>query len=217
MNKLNNEAFGVVQLILVTVIFGIIGATGFYVYNVQKNTSKAPVTTDIKKSQAAQDKTTTQAKKASEEDSWLLFETKYYSVRVPDGWKLESQDDNMVGYTNNIVYTKGTKAYVDTSVVGGKDGPVPFVLYYPKQNADQIVKEGDFLGNITTDSGLIVAKYKFVQKTDQEFIGYQKGDTAINYYFGSDGKNIQITHYYPEGGVDQSQYVDKLVKTLEVK
>jgi len=218
MKRLDRSGFGAVQVILVFVILGMIGGTGWYVYNAQKNTNKLVESTETKQSQSTKSTTaSTPAKVAAEEDAWLLFETKYYSVRVPDGWKLESQDDNMVGFTSNIVYVKGTKAYVDTSVEGGKDGPVPFVLYYPQQSHEQMFKEGDFEGNYPTITGLTVAKYKYVQQTDQEFIGYQKGDTAINYYFGKDGKYIQVTHYYPPGGTDQSQYVDRLVKTIQLK
>lgn len=219
--RVNQRGFGVLQLILLIVLVGIIGGTGAYVYKAQKDTKKSLDNTSQNLDQIAHDKQEGAAEDtAKEEDSWTLFEAsdKAYSVRIPDGWQGVALNDNVfVLDASKLVYKQGTKAQIEVLSDGGWDGPSPFMLYFPRQNYDQIVHEGVAEGDITTDSGLVVHKYKYVETKDPEAIGYAKGSTVYNYYFDAPGKYIQVGHVFPQGGTDQSAFVERLIKTTQVK
>lgn len=155
-----------------------------------------------------------------EEDSWLQFtpSDKAYSVRIPDGWQAVALYDNLyVREASKMTYSKGTKATVQTMSEGGWDGASPFSLYFPRQNADQIVKEGTKEGTLTTRSGLTVEKYHYIQKTEPEGIGYQNGAHVYNYYFGADGKFIQVQHVAGPEDTHQFKLVERLVETITVE
>lgn len=220
MVSINQKGFGAVQLVLLVVLVGLIGGTGFYVYKSQKNTKNS--------NSASTDQTSTEQEEnvsygddiVDINDNWLVFTSsdKAYSVRVPDGWDGVALYDNLyVRDSAKLVHKQGTKAKIELLEEGGWDGASPFALYYPKQNADQIVREGVKQGEIKTDAGLTVHKYKFVQEVEPDGIGYQKGDTVYNYYFDADGKFIQVSHVYSQGGADQSAMVEELIKTITVK
>lgn len=155
-----------------------------------------------------------------EEDSWLLFAPldKAYTVRVPDGWQAVALYDNLyVRDVSKLAYKKGIKATVQVMNEGGWDGSSPFSLYFPRQNADQIVKEGTKEGTLTTQTGLIVEKYHYLQETEPEGIGYQKGAHVYNYYFGAEGKFIQVQHVAGPEDAHQFKLVERVVETITVK
>lgn len=247
MKSVHNQQNGIAPILalIAIVVVGAICTAGYVVYkNNQKDTKPSvsqsnevidsfaecvaagnPIMLSFPEQCAANGKTFTNPdqsleKPSIEEENWYEFTpaTNRYSVRIPDGWEAVSLSGNLyVRDPANLVYKQGTKAKVDVLTEGGWDGPSPFVLYYPEQNYDQIVREGDKQGEIKTTQGLVAQKYKYVETKEQEAIGYQKGDTVYNYYFGADGKYIQLTHYFTAGGTDQSATVERLIKTINVK
>lgn len=217
MANFNQRGFGAIQLVLLFIIVGLIGGTGYYVYKAQQNTNKSLDSTNKNLQTLSEDKSATSAK---EEDSWLLYEPsdKAFSVRIPDGWEGVALYDNLyVRDSAKMVYTKGTKAKVEIMNEGGWDGASPFGLYYPKQNSDQIVREGIEQTPLKTVSGLTVHKFIYNQEADPDGIGYQKGSKVYNYYFDAEGKHIQISHVVNPGDTDQHELVERLIKTILIK
>ena len=213
----NQKGFSAVEGLLVLVIIGVIGGVGYYVYNSRKETTKYQDNANKSSLEVAT------GKKQIEKDEvadWLLYEPteKQYSIRIPDGWNLENlQSSNLYGrLPANITYKSGTKATV-TSTEGGWDGASSFSLYYPKQNADQIVREGKEQGTITTNAGPKAHKYYLLQETDPVGIGYAKGSKVYSYYFDADGKYIQVQQYVLPGQTEQTELIEKSIKTLQIK
>jgi antitoxin component HigA of HigAB toxin-antitoxin module len=217
MKKLYQKGFSALEVVLIIVIVGLLAGVGYFVYKSKNETNKSLDNTSSNVSHL-QEKAK-EDKQATEEDSWLLFtsEKKTYSIRVPDGFKAISHYGNLYVMTDeNLTYKKGTKATVQTVNEGGWDGAVPFALYYPEQNADQIVREGTQQGTIKTNQGLTAAKYIYNQTTEPEGPGYQKGDKAYLYYFDKDGKYIQISYVVSSGDTDQHELIERQIKTLTV-
>lgn len=217
------NGFAHVQILLITGVVAITGLAGFLVYKAQQNTKKAQDSiANLSNEQTKSEEKTgsTGQVTTKEEDSWLLFtpEDKAYSIRVPDGWDGVSLNGNLyVRDLNKFVYTKGTKATVEMLAEGGWDGAGPFQLYNPGIYAEEIVREGTAQGEIKTDAGLTVHKYIYLQETEPEAIGYQKGSKVYNYYFDGDGKYIQVSHVVFPGASDQSELVERAIKTITVK
>lgn len=237
MTDLNSKGFTVIETLLIIAIVAIVGAVGWYVYDQRKDESAQsaitnfdecvaagnPVMESYPEQCAADGRTFTnpnqKVTEAKEEDSWFLFEptNKKYTLRIPDGWKATELSSNLyVRDASSLEYIKGTKATVEVLSEGGWDGASPFALYYPEQNSDEIVKEGTKVGEILTDEGLKVEKYRFVQTTNPDGIGYQKGDTAYSYYFEADGRYIVVSHVFSEEAKDHSETVERLIKTIKV-
>lgn len=238
MKTLNKKGFSAVEVTLVLVVVGFVGTIGWYLYERRQGDSPAqmsitnfdecvaagnPVMESYPEQCAANGQTFTNPNQkvadTKEEDSWLLFEptNKQYSLRIPDGWKATELTSNLyVRDVANLEYIKGTKATVEVLSEGGWDGASPFSLYYPEQASDEIIKEGDKVGVILTEEGLKVEKYKYVQTTDPDGIGYQKGDTVYNYYFGLDGEYVVVSHVFSKASDDQSATVERLIKTIKI-
>lgn len=219
MQRNSQKGFGVLHILLLLVLVGIIGGTGYYIYKTQQDSKKREDAAAAQSDQAKTADDAAEEKVVNEEESWFLFEAsdKAYSVRIPDGWEGVALNDNVyIRDSAKLVFKQGTKAQIEILPEGGWDGASPFALYLPRQNYDQIVREGTAEGDITTASGLVAHKYKFVQVTDPEGIGYSKGDTVYNYYFDAPGKYIQVSHVFAEGGTDQTALVERLIKTIQV-
>lgn len=219
--KLRNQTgFGAVQLLLFVILIGLIGGSGYYVYKVQQNTNKSLDSANKTLEELAEKKQDQPETSTKEEDSWFLYEPsdKAFSVRIPDGWQGIALYDNLfVRDPAKMIYAKGTKAQVEVLEEGGWDGASPFGLYYPKQNADQIVREGTEQTSLKTDRGLTVHKFIYTQESEPDGIGYQKGAKVYNYYFDADGKYIQVSHVVNPGETDRHEIVEQLIKTVVVK
>lgn len=217
--KNKQQGFTLVEGLLILFVLAVIGGVGYYVWS--KQDSKI---SDNSANQQAADTSETDeeaAEPADETDSWLSYTSvqKTYTVRIPDGWDMIHLIDteNLYGGRSQegLVYKPGQQAKVETTY-GGWDGPSPFALYVPGANHDQIVKEGDKQGEIKAASGQQAEKYYFVEADELEEIGYIKGAKVYNYYFGSDGKYIQIQHVVNPGNTDQHERVEQMLKTLVV-
>jgi hypothetical protein len=213
--KLQSKGFGILPLLLLLVIVVLIVGTGFFVYRSQKDTNKSlDSTSKTLEELSKSDDSNTGAK---EEDSWLLFTGEGYTVRVPDGWSGTSINGNLyVRDSSKMVYTKGTKATVE-STEAGWDGGSPFALVNPGAYYTEIVRQGTESGTVKTDAGITAHKYIYVEANDPDVIGYAKGTKVYNYYFDADGKYIQVIHAISPGESDQSALVERVIKTIIIK
>jgi hypothetical protein len=237
----NQSGFGYVQVVLVFLIVGLIGCTGWYIFANQKDSDAGNPSQSAKSisnfdecvaagnavmesypeqcSANGQTFTKQITSQKDETEDWLLFtpENKAYSVRIPDGWSGVSLNSNLyVRSAKNLAYSPGTKAIIENLKEGGWDGPSPFALYNPGSYADQIVREGNEVGTIKTKAGLSAHKFVFTQTTEPEAIGYMKGAKVYNYYFDADGKFLQFSHVVNPGDSDQSGLVEKMIASLTI-
>lgn len=87
--KINQKGFGVVEILLVFVIIGLIGGTGYYVYNSQKKTNTALDNTANSQSepQKSEDEEDNQ-ETVDETADWATFSSEdgHFSLKHPKSW-----------------------------------------------------------------------------------------------------------------------------------
>lgn len=107
MIRLNNEGFGVIEALLLLIIVGIIGGTGFYVYNANKSTSNGNENTIVKQDSKPEEPKTT---KDPNEDYLVIKE---WGVKIPLTNLLKSaryEMHNKDGYAQLLVDIDGDSA-----------------------------------------------------------------------------------------------------------
>lgn len=222
MKKLHQTGFAAIEAVLILVVVGIIGFTGWFVWNAKQNADKsldAANSSEQAKIKAKKAAETNQTQPVDETASWLLYEPpgKQYKVRLADGWKLERYQDSSSLYTfnnNDLFVVEGTKAVV-TQVEGGKDGGTGFFLNYATQNLDQIYSPGERQADLKTAAGLTVESYFYVEHNAAEGPGLTEGDSQYTYIIRKGG-NVALVVTYSKGlqVKNQQETVEKVVKTL---
>ncbi len=151
MKKLNTKGFGVVELILIIVIFGLIGGVGYYVYNSQKETNTLSGNSD-----------SDNAKKSDENSNIKLYADEYagYTIEYPVSWQVETSSEYSEIGQSEVSTTKLTSATGLTLTFehnfGGRGGDCP-----PGPNDSPHAP-----GNICQTSEII-----FVEKTGNTVLG----------------------------------------------
>jgi hypothetical protein len=216
----SQKGFAVLEGLLILVIVGIVGGTGYYVWH-----SKAQADKNL--DNAAADKISSSVKKtvkpeapADETADWLTYKAPdgSYSLKIADGWKLTKQTDSalsLVGFTNqDITYAKGTKGQVVIQP-GGRDGPIPFMLgVIGKDGFDKPNTRGDKQTGFKTQQGIEVEKYIFTQTEEPQGPDLPKGGKAFMYVISKGATAVEIFHDETPGEPNNVDTVEKIVKTL---
>jgi hypothetical protein len=220
--KLKRQSgFSAVAALLILVIVGIIGGTGWYV--VQAN-NKATDTLDNaglgttakakKKKQTAPPSTTS----TDETDKWFLYTSKNneYKIRLADGLVFSGPFDDSYPFINTR--DLNTKNGVPAKVIaplGGSDNPIGlFINFY--SNATDAKVEGNKQSGFTTKSGLNVDKYYLFQNSEPEGIGVPKGGKSYYYRIVKGGEALNVNYAVAPGAPDYYVLVEKMVKTVEL-
>ena len=213
------QGFTRAKLLIVIIIIGIIGATGWLVYDRQNDKDQSVVE---HKEPSAQTPATNDAQATIKDETtdWLLYITpgNEYTIRLADGWKLERYEKTagLATFSNNdTVLNKGTKAVV-TEVNGGKDGSTGFFINFATQNIEQIVTPGTKEPSLKTNDGLEIEKYAWVVSGySSEGLGPNNGDTQYSYVIRkSKDKVISVSYSFKPGEVDNSNVIEKVLKTV---
>lgn len=223
MKKMHQSGFAAIEAVLIAIVMGILGFTGWFVWNAKQNTDKSlDAANSSEQAKITAKKTETKkpaATPADETANWLVYSppNKEYTVRLADGWNLERYQDSSSLYTydnNDIVAEQGTKAIV-TQVEGGKDGGIGFFLSYATQNLDQIYSPGEKQADFKTVDGLTVESYFYVEHSNSDGIGLQEGDSQYTYIIRNGSKIAAVITYSRGLGVANHQdVVEKVAKTF---
>lgn len=213
----NHKGFGAIGMLAIIVIIGLIGVTGWLVYDRQNNklgkekadTNQAQNTTDVQK--------VTEPKKVVDEtEKWTTFtpDSKLYTIKLPDGWTFVHQNDDCdCLFSGTMNFNSGSSATIETAQ-GGRDGVVGFMIFTDsKDDSGERFSRFQKLGTFKSDT-LEGTKYYFEQKEATEGIGLDKGGKEYAYYFVKDGKGIYIAYSINPGSVNQLELVEKSIKTL---
>lgn len=120
MKKLNTKGFGLIEGLLILVIVGIVGGTGFYVYNANKKASSGSDGTTI----AKRDKNDTEDGKPvnTSDENYLLIEE--WGIKIP-----QLPEGNVISYeideNNNFAFFVSS----EQKAVGGDCGEFSFARY----------------------------------------------------------------------------------------
>lgn len=216
MIKVNQKGFSVIEVLIVIVVIGLAGATGWLVYNRQNNKSDLEQQPTVQEGQAKQS-TTDENKEAEKKLSanWLLRQSSGASIRVPDGFNFlaDAGEDFDLWLPDqpqgDLVYNEGTLA----KVVGEphKHFELGLIVRYNKEGFNDI---GTKVKELKTYSGLNVDVKLFEQTTDPDGLGFPKGAKYLKYTVtkGSDYINIDYV-YLGNGYVDA---IEEMVKTATI-
>lgn len=217
--KSNHKGFTVVEVLLILVIVGVLGFVGWFVYSSKKKSEKSQSNAANVQSDPVKAKKITVEPK-DESDNWLLYSPpgREYQFRVPDGWKLERYSTSSNLYTDgtsNIIYKKGTLATVK-QVENGRDfSGMAFGLSYVTTSELMAPNGTEQVTSLKTKQGIAVTKYKETVSQDPEFLGPPKGTIEFNYRISKGNYSISIIHDVLLGETDQTQYIEKAIKTIE--
>ena len=232
---------GFAHLMIITIILGLglVGTLGFVFYQnfVQnKNDTSQEVISENKKDQE-------NVEVIDEVASWAKFDTDYFTMPIPDGWKLQK---NVISETNKdfgfiltpynmnageaLTYSKGARASVETvkeSQYAGHGISSSFTLNYvavirgedesmPLEN-NGYTKVSTFVSN----SGISVDKYhQYFAKRPSEMIEgpIVDGSNDYIYRFKINGMTVQIEYCVaPDGQPDNTTQLEQALKALTVK
>ena len=218
--KNNQKGFSAIELLIVIVIVGLIGAVGWLVYDRQK--------TAIESDSKSNKVTSTVETKADPINSWLSYtsENQRYSMSIPDGWDLtgfKGEDYLEAWEMKSVTYRKGDTAKVTILDSGGRDGSsIAVRLSYNTDThsdkcTDSKVSCVSKVKDYTTPNQVSVAKYSRIQTTGsgENFTDIPKGTTEYVYVLTANDKKITIVHDVRSGETDQTQYIEDAIATLK--
>lgn len=207
----NEKGFGVIEVALVLVILGIIGFTGWRVYEANREVSQTPIDNS------------TVVPSDNDETSWQRIESgdKSFSVQIPDGWgeiqRPKSEDLLSIMGQQQPKYQAGKPVTIKDVEGWGTDAPVVFTILIHDNIAEPRGSAAEF-----TAGELKGKKYNYVALEDTERgLGQEdKGDKYYDYRFDlGDGKQLVIWYnvYVKTDPTDQIKTIDRIVESIQVK
>lgn len=223
----NNKGFSVIEGLLIMVILGIIGGTGWYVYNVQNKTTESLINADAANSSAVNYKTSKTTKPNITPDpttgSWVAVTSgaKRFSIKVPDGWSFlnwTSRDYLQAYGYEDVSYNVSQPAKVidQNGFVRDSGDPTRFsVNGGPISNKSVRAKPDASPTDFGPVSGVMGKKYIETFKIDK--YGVKAGTKNYSYRFEGKTTFLVVDYWILPGETDQSATVEKAITTLEFK
>ncbi len=210
----NTKGFTLIEGLLILVIAGVLGGTGWYVWHHHKKTT-IPSSSTTSPTSASSTQSTTSAT-PDPTANWTLFTSQDgFSIRIPDGWQLINNNGELISPvdSSSLTYKAGTAATITKQTLGD-DAVHPFVIYSPGYT-DQQLKSANYqnLGQISAKN-TIATKYYYEQTSQPQGLGLDKGDKEYRYHFASGQKTVDVTYVIRPGDSDNTNMVEKAVKTF---
>lgn len=215
-SRMNQKGFGAVEGLIIVVVIAVIGVIGWYVF-AHKKTAK-PTSSTSSKTTSSSAETPVKPVSIDETTSWYLYESpaKEFSLRLPDGWKLDRYMKSAAiyaGEATSIIYAKGTLATI-TEVNGGRDfSGIAYSLTFQK-TADYASPSGTKQAGLTTTGGLTIDKYLETITEDPVALGPPKGTKEFTYRVAKGANTLQVVHDILTGETDQTALIEKSLKTI---
>lgn len=217
--KKNQKGFSAVEILIVLAVLLIVGGGGYFVWS-RANTNKETPDTASNTQVESEEPTSQENEQVDETASWLLYASKNneYKIRLADGLtflKVDDESPHLTIYTDSLTTKAGTKATVEEQQ-GGRDGVIGMYVNY-FANGTETKGFGDKQTSFKTNTGQNVDKYLYLQETEPEGIGLDKGGKEYTYYISSDSADLTVTYGIAPDGTEDVELVEKMVKTVELK
>lgn len=216
----DQKGFSVIEILIVVVILGLIGAAAWLVYDRQKNSASSDSGQSTQQSQTAQQETTKSDQTVDETANWTKVTSgkSSFTIKLPDGWNVKnwaSSDYSYAASYADVTYTAGKPATVNSDASPADGGPVRHfnITGSPIAEKDSI---GYYFNETPQDfntTGGAKGK-KYVHTYPQDVDGVKKGDKVYLYRFEGKKTLITIEYYVLSGESDQSALVEKAIRTL---
>lgn len=217
----SNDGFSVVEVLLVLFIIGLIGGASYLVINSQKkNTSLTNTSSESQKDN--QDNSIKEEVKADITDNWLKYtsQNSKYSLSIPDGWSLTSQEEQLYAFSSGISYKEGVKATIRTAE-GGADG-MKFWLVYdyksPGFDLSNSINKSEKIETYTNKNGVNITKYRYINNqdpTDENPMIGPKGTVDYLYTLSASDKKAVIYYHVFPGDTDETLYIKDSISTFK--
>lgn len=214
--KVNQKGFSVVEILIVIVVVGLLGAVGWLVYDRQNSKDNSTQTTTQKENQTKQP-TSDENKEAEKKLSanWLLRQSSNASIRVPDGFNFltNAGEDFDLWLPDQpqgtLVYKEGTLA----KVVGEphKHFELGLIVSYNKEGFND---RGAKVKEFKTYSDLPVVVKLFEQTNDPDGVDFPKGAKHLKYTITKGSDYINIDYVYLGSGYVEA--IEEMVKTATI-
>ncbi len=216
LTKRNQKGFSVVEILIVIVVIGLLGAVGWLVYDRQKSKDNSTQPTAQQENQAKKS-TADDSQEADKKLSanWLLRQSSSASIRVPDGFNFLTNTGEDFDLwlpdqpQGTLVYKEGTLA----KVVGEphKHFELGLIVSYNKEGFND---RGTKFKDLKTYSGLDVVVKLFEQTTDPDGVDFPKGAKHLKYTITKGENYINIDYVYLGNGYVEA--IEEMVKTATI-
>ena len=210
----NQNGFTIIEGLLVVIAMTLIGFTGFYVYNANKNTNN-----DSSQSSEPTKKETIKKEEHPKDESlgWkeIISSKKALKMRVPDGWNLNNdpEQDRFISSLDpvDITYKKGQPPVITTDKVPGSDAPHRLTVGVFEMASSYTIP-GSAVSEFVLSNGQKGEKAVGSQEDTLNGTGLIK---TTKYEFKKNGKSYIVNYSMLQGDPDNSEIVEKAVKTLQ--
>lgn len=244
MKRFTSNGFGAVQLIILVVVIGLIGGTGYSVYKAQKKKESPksaitnfdecvaagnPVMESYPEQCAADGKTfsNTQQTVSDGSKTTVVSGKGAFEVTFPDGMgdiiKPMDSDSFYVMGMEQPEFDAGGKTTIKELENFGTDAPSLFSIIIHDNFAEPRGIVEDYTLVNGKENSIVGKKYTYIYEadTDEYGIGYQryKGDRDYEYIFKlANGKQLRV--YYSVWGVDPSNNsvtIESIIDSIRLK
>lgn len=195
--KVNQRGFGGVEILIVIIVLGLVGAASFFVYDRQK--SKANTGGSAAQISQQTQKQESPNKPMPQENTvkYKTYENSSVRFEYPEDWKIDnttsftsiqSPDFSKEG-TQVMKINNGAFIEVSTTEIPQKD-----------RTADNFQSWGDqYFGDTRNAKSVIVSGKKVIQFDAQYRNGDYTWDAATTIFFRGDGIRAEVRYGYKEG------------------
>lgn len=229
--RTNQLGFSALEIAIFVIVLGLIGGSGYVVYNKTQNAQPAETTTET--TPAAN---TVQAGSTQATANWteLVSGQGGFAMRLPDGWRATNflEEDN--ARSDNITYVPRTKATIE-QVKGsyGGDGTVRFSIIQFKNSENVAYLDGTETATpFSTDSLTGVRYYKKYPVEAQDGIGPYPGSENYIYEFKTGKTKTYVSYFiynynkftkdmlgnnFTQSDPDQHDILEQALQTLRIR
>jgi hypothetical protein len=219
----SQSGFAVVETALVIIALGLAGFTGWYIYNANdKSTDSYDAASNTAGTPSVANKKQTTSKTTADEDtaSWYKYTSTSgaYSIKLPDGTMFNKADADSkfqsISLSGVVNYVPGKRAVVE-GPLPGKDGARDgvYINYFKDADDDKAYLPDAVESSLTTNAGSKVTKYAYIEKDNDPDVGIYRGDKRYEYRIERSGSALTIGYDVRTGVTDQSELIEKMVKT----
>ncbi len=215
-----SAGFTALEGLLILVIVGILGGTGWYVWNAHNKANDTLTNADAANSSVAKYSKKLASQKKDETASWLQYESpdKKITMKIPDGWKLTEMNSTGLFHVddNGFAISSGTKAVI-TKATGGRGYSTGLAILFDQSlTKDYCGKmlRGVKQDSLKTLSNIEIVKYKYAQTEKDLPDDVPYGGTAFNYCVTQSGYSIYVNYGIGPSDTDYSQNLEKALKTV---
>jgi prepilin-type N-terminal cleavage/methylation domain-containing protein len=213
--KANHKGFSLVEILIVIVVIGLLGAAGWFIYD-RQNTNNTEQSNSQQGNQP-QNSTANESEDAEKKPStnWLLRQSSNATIHVPDGLEFlaaPGEDFDFVvpdQLQGTLVYKEGVLA----KQIGEphKHFDLGLIVGY---NNEGFNDRGTKIKELSTYSGLSVDVKLYEQTTEPDGVDFPKGAKHLKYTVTKGSNYINIDYVYLGSGYVDA--IEEMVKTATI-